>query len=149
VFVSTCQQKATRIPEQNAMNYSQNELDNIFWSLQIGLTAAQKRRTQSLLTPKYHCLFESAHTDEMESVRQAELRTMLQRAQKKAQLSDFRVSTKETASPVLVNYFQLIDEYCKTSVPGCPLALSMRGNPAILGLPSVAIIAAHGRGQCR
>jgi len=122
------------------MNYSQNDLDSIFWSLQIGLTAAQKRRTQSLLTPKHHCLFQSAHSDEMESVRHIELMTMLQRAQKKAQLSDLRVSTKETASAVLVNYFQLIDEYSKTSVPGCPLALSMRGNPAILGLPSVAII---------
>lgn len=122
------------------MNYSQNDLDNIFWSLQIGLTAAQKRRTQSLLTPKHHCIFESAHTDEMESMRQVELRTMLQRAQKKTQLGDLRVCATESAGTVLVNYFQLIHEYCKTSVPGCPLALSMRGNPTILGLPSVAII---------
>ncbi len=122
------------------MNDSQNDLDSIFWSLQIGLTAAQKRRTQSLLTPRHHCLFESAHTDERESVRQVELTTMLQRARKKAELNDLQGCAKDTSNQNLVGYFRLIGEYDKASVPGCPLALSMRGNPTILGLPSVAII---------
>jgi DNA protecting protein DprA len=122
------------------MNYSQNELDNIFWSLQIGLTAAQKRRTQSLLTPKHHCLFESATPDAMQSVRHVELMGMLLRAQKKAELNELGACATESTGALLINYFRLIDEYSKTSVPGCPLALSMRGNPMILGRPSVAII---------
>jgi DNA processing protein len=76
----------------------------------------------------------------MDSVRQVELMTLLLRARKKAELNGMQGCAKDTSNQNLVGYFRLTGEYDKASVPGCPLALSIRGNPAILGLPSVAII---------
>lgn len=120
------------------MNHEHDETDSLFWQLQVGLSAAQKRRIQSLLTERRHTLFDSSDEDRSRAA-QSELETLLLLAQKKAAFREHRTQS-ESENEKIVGFFGLIQNYGKAAVPGCPLALSLRGNPAILGMPSVAII---------